>query len=321
MYPLKFENLYYEKVWGGRSFEKFRSNLPNGLIGESWDVACHEHGTSVVLNGKYRGTRLDDLIKLIGEKVVGTEIDKHKFPLLIKLIDAKDKLSVQVHPGNDNESKKGKLGKTEAWYILDADKESKLILGTKNLCTKAEIRKAVEEGKLEKYLNEVKVKKGEVYFVKGGLVHAIGKGIVVVEIQQNSDITYRLYDYNRGRELHIDKAIDVIDLSLKGEKITQQIILKDGYTKSNLCMCKEFCIELFDVKTLFKESSDKERFFVITCVEGEGQIIYKDNDSTNYTKIKMGDSLLIPAFLGEYVIKGQIKFLKSYVPNLNKLKN
>lgn len=320
LYPLKFENLYYEKVWGGRSFEKFRSNLPNGLIGESWDVACHENGTSVVLNGKYKGTRLDDLIKLNGEKIVGTKISKQKFPLLIKLIDAKDKLSVQVHP-SENVIGEGEFGKAEAWYILDADEESKLILGTKNLYTKEEIRKAIEEEKIEKYLNEVKVKKGEVYFVKSGLIHAIGKGIVVVEIQQNSDVTYRLYDYNRGRDLHIDKAIDAIDLSLKGEKIKQQIILKDGYTKANLCLYKEFCIELFDVKTSIKETSDKERFFILTCVEGHGEIIYKDNNSTNYIKIKIGDSILIPAFLGEYVIKGKIKFLKSYVLDLKKIKN
>ncbi|QGU95808.1 mannose-6-phosphate isomerase [Clostridium bovifaecis] len=318
MYPLKFENLYYEKVWGGRNLEKFRDNLPEGNIGESWDVACHLNGTSVVLNGDYKGTRLDDLIKLQGEKLIGTKIYEDKFPLLIKLIDASDKLSIQVHPNDEYLRIEGEFGKTEVWYILDANEESKLILGTKSIYTKEEMKAAIENGTLEEHINEISVKKGQVYFVKSGLIHAIGRGIVIAEIQQNSDTTYRVYDYNRGRELHVNKALDVIDLSLKGEESKGLIATKEGYSKTYLCLCREFSLELYNIQNMAKEKSDKERFFIFTCVDGEGEIIYS-NGIVNNINIKRGDSILIPAFLGEYTLNGKMKLLKSYVPDMQKV--
>lgn len=219
MYPIKFENLYYEKIWGGRDLELFRDDIPEGNIGESWDVACHKNGMSIVKNGEFKGLRLDELIEKEKENLLGTKIDRNWFPLLIKLINAKDKLSVQVHP-NDEYAKRveGDMGKTEVWYVVEAFEGANLVVGTKGKCTKEEFKAAIEEGKLDSYLNRIPVKKGDVYLVQSGLVHAIGEGVIIAEIQQNSDTTYRVYDYNRGREIHVQKALDVIDLNLNGEK-------------------------------------------------------------------------------------------------------
>ncbi|MCY6369884.1 type I phosphomannose isomerase catalytic subunit [Clostridium ganghwense] len=316
MYPLKFENLYYEKIWGGRDLELFRENLPEGNIGESWDIACHSHGTSVVANGEFKGTKLDELIQLKAEEFIGTEISKEWFPLLIKLINAKDKLSVQVHPDDKyGKEVEGEMGKTEVWYVVEAFEGANLIVGTKEGCTKEQFKKSIEEGKLDEYMNKIPVKKGEVYFVKSGLIHAIGEGVIIAEIQQNSDTTYRVYDYNRGRELHINKALDVVDLRLGGNKSTGVKIEREGYDKTYLCLCKDFSLELYDVQKSFTEISDRERFYAFTCVDGEGEIVYKEGIET----IRKGDSVLIPAALGEYTFKGDMKVLKSYVPNVERV--
>lgn len=315
MYPLKFKNLYFEKIWGGRDLEKLRDNLPDGNIGESWDVACHEHGMSIVCNGKYKNFTLKELIDLEGNKIVGDKISKDKFPLLVKLINAKDKLSVQVHPDDEYGKRvEGEFGKTEIWYVMEAFEGANLVVGTKQ-CTKEEFKNSIAKGKFDKYLNKVHVKKGEVYFVKSGLIHAIGEGVIIAEIQQNSDTTYRVYDYNRGRELHIDKALDVVDLNIKGEKSKGLKVEYENYNKTFYSLCDKFSLEFYEVKDEFIENSDKERFYIFTCVEGNGEISFDGGSE----KIKYGDSILIPAYLGEYKIRGEVKILKSYVPDMKKV--
>ncbi|KEH98662.1 type I phosphomannose isomerase catalytic subunit [Clostridium massiliodielmoense] len=317
MYPLKFENLYYKKIWGGRDLELFRNNIPKGNIGESWDVACHKNGMSIVKNGEFRGLRLDKLIEKERENILGTKIKDDRFPLLIKLINAKDKLSVQVHP-NDEYAKRveGDMGKTEVWYVVEAFKGANLVVGIKQKCNKKEFKTAIEEGKLDSYLNTIPVKKGDVYLVQSGLVHAIGEGVIIAEIQQNSDTTYRVYDYNRGRELHVKKALDVIDLNLKGRKYEGVEVKKEGYTKNYLCLGRKFSLELYNIKNCVEENSDLERFFIFTSVEGKGEIIYRDG----IEKIQTGESILIPAILGKYKLQGNMKLLKSYVPDIKKVK-
>jgi mannose-6-phosphate isomerase len=315
MYPLKFENLYYEKIWGGRDLKSYRENVPDGSIGESWDVACHPHGMSVVANGEYKGMKLDEVIKKFENKVLGDKINTERFPLLIKLINAKDKLSVQVHPNDEYAHKvERELGKTEIWYVVDAFEGANLVVGTKE-CTKEQFKEAINSGTLDKYLNRIPVKKGEVYFVKSGLVHAIGEGVIIAEIQQNSDTTYRVYDYNRGREIHVDKALDVIDLKLKGKKSKGLKIEEENFDKTYYNLCDKFSLELYNVKTSVVEESDKERFYIFTCVEGNGHMKFDGGCET----IQAGDSILIPAYLGKYEIKGQLKLLKSYVPDLEKV--
>ena len=313
MYPIKFENLYYERIWGGKDLEKFRNNVPEGVIGESWDIACHKNGTGKVANGELKGKGFDEVIKEYGNKFLGNSISiAEDFPLLIKLITAKDKLSVQVHP-NDEYAKKveNDLGKTEAWYVVDAEEGASLIVGTKD-CDKETFKKAIEDGNLDKYLNKIPVKKGDFFYVQSGLVHAICEGILIAEIQQSSDTTYRVYDYNRGREIHVEKALDVIDFSLKGEN-TQGITIKnDGYDKTYLCLGEYFTIQKYEVNTSVKEASDEDRFYLFTCVDGEGTIKYNGGEE----KISMGDSIFIPASLGDYELCGKFTLLKSYVPDV-----
>ncbi|GAB6168327.1 class I mannose-6-phosphate isomerase [Clostridium carnis] len=308
MYPIRFENLYYEKIWGGRDLESFRDNLPEGQIGESWDIACHPNGIGVVENGEFKGTRFDDLIKSQGHALVGTKVSLEKLPLLIKLINSKEKLSVQVHPGDEYAAKhEGDYGKTEAWYVMDAKPGACLIVGTKN-CTKEEFEVAIKSGEVEKYLNKIEVKKGDCFLINSGLIHAICEGVIIAEIQQNSDVTYRVYDYGRPREIHVQKALDVTNFDLQCENLHGEEKVFNGYKKSLLCKNEYFGIEKYIIEKSAKEESDKERFFMITCVDGDGTI-----DGENFSeKIKMGDSYLIPATLGQYEIKGKLTILKSY---------
>jgi mannose-6-phosphate isomerase len=315
MYPLKFENIYCEKVWGGYDLSKFRDNVPVGKIGESWDVACHPNGMSVVKNGKYKGIRLDELINTKGQDLIGTKISKDQFPLLVKILNTSDKLSVQVHPDDEYALIHEKeMGKTEVWYVMEAEEGAFIILGT-NGCTKEEFKKGIEDKNIEDYMNKIEVKKGDVYYLKSGLIHSMGPGIVIAEIQQNSDTTYRVYDYDRGRELHIEKALDVIDFKMEGKRSSGIKIENEDYDKTYYCLNEHFSLELYNVKTCLEETSDKERFFIFTCVEGDGLIKYKDGEE----KINLGDSIFIPANLGKYEFVGELGLLKSYVPNIAKV--
>lgn len=314
MYPIKFENLYYERIWGGKHLEKFRNNIPKGVIGESWDIACHKNGTGKVENGELKGKAFDELIKIYGEKFLGKSITTKEFPLLIKLITAEDKLSVQVHPDDEYANRVEKdSGKTEAWYVVDAEENATLIIGTKD-CDKEMFQEAIEKGELDKYLNKIPVKKGDFFYVQSGLVHAICEGVLIAEIQQSSDTTYRVYDYNRGREIHVEKALEVIDFSLKGENTEGIIIPKEGYEKTYLCLGNYFTIQKYKINSSAKEKSDEDRFYLFTCVEGNGSIKYSGGE----VKIQIGDSVFIPATLGEYELVGDFTLLKSYVPNLDK---
>ena len=315
MYPIKFENLYYDRIWGGKDLEKFRDNIPEGVIGESWDIACHKNGTGKVVNGKLKGKGFDQIIDEYGHELLGNSISLDEdFPLLIKLITAKDKLSVQVHPNDEYAARvENDLGKTEAWYVVDAEEGASLIVGTKD-CDKEKFKKAIEDENLEPYLNKIAVKKGDFFYVQSGLVHAICEGILIAEIQQSSDTTYRVYDYNRGREIHVEKALDVIDFSLKGEN-TQGITIKNnGYDKTYLCLSEYFTIQKYDIRKSVKEKSDTDIFYLFTCGDGQGTIQYKDGEE----KISMGDSIFIPAYLGEYELCGEFTLLKSYVPDNKK---
>ncbi|VYU49217.1 mannose-6-phosphate isomerase [Clostridium tertium] len=314
MYPIRFENLYYEKIWGGRDLESFRKNMPAGEIGESWDIACHPNGTGIVANGEFKGIAFDKLIENYGADLLGSKVNLEKFPLLIKLINSKEKLSVQVHPGDEYAAKyEGDYGKTEAWYVIDAKPGASLIVGTKD-CSKEEFEEAIKNNKVEDCLNKIEVKKGDCFLINSGLVHAICEGVIIAEIQQNSDVTYRVYDYGRPREIHVEKALDVINFDLQCENLSEREEKEfDGYNYSLLCENEYFGIEKISIKTEYKDKSNKKRFDMYTCVEGEGNIISIDKSGKKVCEeIKMGDSFLIPATLGEYSITGTLKVLKSY---------
>ena len=311
MYPIKFENLYYEKIWGGRDFESFRENLPHGDIGESWDIACHHNGMSIVSNGYLKGKTFEELIKEYGTELLGESFENKEFPLLVKLINSKEKLSVQVHPSDEYAKRvENSLGKTEAWYVVDAKPGASLIVGTKN-CDKAIFEKAIREGKTEEYLNKIEVKKGDCFLINSGLVHAICEGVIIAEIQQSSDITYRIYDYGRPREIHVEKSMDVIDFNLKPINASgKKLVSFCGYEKGILCASEYFTIEKYVVSSEVSENSDINKFFIFTCVDGKGTIISEDGTKMDVLK---GDSILIPAKLGKYTIQGELTLLKSYV--------
>ena len=311
MYPIKFENLYYEKIWGGRDFESFRENLPHGDIGESWDIACHHNGMSIVSNGYLKGKTFEELIKEYGTELLGESFENKEFPLLVKLINSKEKLSVQVHPSDEYAKRvENSLGKTEAWYVVDAKPGASLIVGTKN-CDKAIFEKAIREGKTEEYLNKIEVKKGDCFLINSGLVHAICEGVIIAEIQQSSDITYRIYDYGRPREIHVEKSMDVIDFNLKPINASgKKLVSFCGYEKGILCASEYFTIEKYVVSSEVSENSDINKFFIFTCGDGKGTIISEDGTKMDILK---GDSILIPAKLGKYTIQGELTLLKSYV--------
>lgn len=298
MYPLKLTSVLKDIIWGGTALsEKFNKGQIGQKIAEAWVLACRNDGQNIIENGLLSGKSLEELYP-----------DIDSFPLLIKLIDANDRLSVQVHP-NDSFAKSEGLpaGKTEMWYILDAKPDAELVCGLKKDIefTNDDIRKAAENGTLESYLNTVKVKKGDVLFIPAGLVHAIGSGILIAEIQQNSNTTYRMYDYNRRdkdgktRELHIDKALQVINNSLPCE-ITKPIEFENasGVIRKTLCKCEYFNAETMSINNgEYRFNENKMRFFL--CLEGNGEFIF-NNETYSFEK---GDAYLCPEAIGEYTVR------------------
>lgn len=308
MYPIKFENIYFEKVWGGEDFKEFRDNIVGNNIGESWDIACHDNGMSIVANGPLKGKSLKDLISEFGELLVGRKVDINNFPLLVKLINSKDYLSVQVHPNDEYASKEeNQQGKTEAWYVMSAKDGSKIVVGTNN-CTKKQFIDAIKNNTVEDCLNYIDVKQGDCFLINSGLVHAIGEGLVILEVQQNSDVTYRVYDYGRPRELHITKSLDVIDFNGKAVNLSNNLkTVENGYRIVNLCKSDYFEMKKIEIDTIWHDTCDKNKFSIITCVNGKGYIESKDFKEC----IKTGDSYLMPASLCEYNITGNVEVIKS----------
>lgn len=326
LYPLKFKPLYKDYIWGGRNLEKLGKVLPEGIVAESWEISCHPDGVSVVDNGDFEGMTLPDLIKKYGKQLVGNSLpekDIEKFPLLIKLIDANDKLSVQVHPEDEyaQTHENGELGKNEMWYVISAKPGAKLVYDVNPDTTKASFSQAVKDGKIESCLKFVEVFAGDVLNIPAGLVHAIGEGIVLAEVQQNSNTTYRVYDYERvdksgnKRPLHIDKALEVIDFNSadRKEKYTGlEVKLNSSSLKNYKVANKYFSVELYDIQGKIEEIADGSRFYIFIFTEGEGEIICQ----TMKVKIKAGESVLIPASMGVYTLQGNFKALKAYVPDL-----
>ncbi|MGL4392457.1 MAG: type I phosphomannose isomerase catalytic subunit [Fusobacteriaceae bacterium] len=324
MYPLKFKKHLVKKIWGGRKFEKILGiKLPTDEnYGESWEVSSHKNGMSFVENGEYSGKSLQELLDTEKEKLVGKKIYKkfeNKFPLLIKYLDINDKLSVQVHPEDEYALRVEKeLGKSETWYVLDASDDATLILGVKDNITKENFLPKFQKKEFDDIFNVVKVKKGDFINVKPGLVHASLTGsIVICETQENSDTTYRIYDFDRVvdgelRPLHLEKAVEVINFCEKpiittneSRKISQ-IFLKDC-VKEEMVRCEYFNIDKLKISGEFQDEVN-ENFKVYSILEGNGKIFH---DGKSY-EMKQGDTYFIPALL-EVKLSGQIEILKSYL--------
>lgn len=315
LYPLKFTPIAKETIWGGNKLQKELNKdfSREKKIGESWEISGVTNDISIVANGDLKGNNLNDLIQEYASRLLGEKNAQKfgsEFPLLIKFIDANDVLSIQVHPDDElAKERHNSFGKTEMWYVLGAEKESNLIVGFNQKVDQNLYQQKLEESKLEEILNVEKVQKGSTYFIPAGRVHAIGKGILVAEIQQTSDITYRMYDWNRtdaqgnGRELHTELALDAIDYSLEENYKTQY---SDQLNQSSqLATCEYFTTNklTFD-KEMVKDYSSLDSFVIYMCLDGEFEVSYGAETTILVTK---GESILIPAELKNLVLKPKTK--------------
>ena len=324
-YPIKFEPIYKEMVWGGtRLREKYGRNIPCEYTGEAWDISCRKDDMSIINNGKWAGRRFDDLINSNREGYLGKKlVNCAGFPLLVKIIDANKNLSIQIHPDDDYAQKNEHVifGKTEMWYILCAPPNASLIYGLSKEVTSDKIMNAAYDGSIESMLRRFPIKANDVIEIPAGLIHALTAGIMVLEIQQNSDTTYRLYDYckigldNKPRELHIAKAVDVVDigLNLRVHKAVgiQLNNLGDGTNITRYISNKHFTIEKYTIsRNEIRESTDNSRFYIFTCVEGNCVI---SAETANVT-LSMSESVFLPAAISEYsIFAHHCELIKSYV--------
>lgn len=310
-------------IWGGTRLKKdFGKNLPQNPLAETWECSTHPDGPSLVASGEFIGKTLAQVLKDHPE-YLGTHPDSgHELPILIKFIDAKQNLSVQVHPDDDyaHINENGSLGKTEMWYVLDAAENAKLVYGFKHDLDKEILRESLQNGTVERHLRKVDIKKDDVFFIEAGTVHAIGAGALIAEIQENSNLTYRLYDYGRvdkdgkPRELHIEKALDVAKLRSSSEPRQPMRILKysPGCAVELLCRCKYFQTErmlLNTGKNAIPIRAESNSFQVLLCVEGKGCLWDTENNS-EYINYKKGDCIFIPADSVQLYINGKAQLLK-----------
>lgn len=313
-YPLKFEPKLKERIWGGNKLNAvLNKKTEKGNIGESWELSDVKGDVSVVANGKYKGTSLQYLIDRYGATLLGGKVFKRfgkKFPLLIKFIDAKEALSIQLHPHDDLAKKRhDSFGKTEMWYVMQADEGANLIVGFKKDSNKEEYLKHLEEKTLLEILNVDEVKKGDVYFIPTGRIHAIGAGVLLAEIQQTSDITYRIYDWDRKddqgneRELHTELALDAIDY--KAVKKYSADYKTERNKSKNIVDCQYFTTNIIDLNGTVKiDNPDKDSFIIYMAVDGCATFIYNGGKEIELDK---GETLLMPACLTEFQIKSEEK--------------
>ncbi|MCT4673663.1 MAG: class I mannose-6-phosphate isomerase [Prolixibacteraceae bacterium] len=322
LYPFKFAPILKDKIWGGSKLEdvlgKKIAPLPNA--GESWEISGVEGDISVVANGYLEGNDLQDLIEVYMGELVGDRVYEKfgtEFPLLIKFIDANDDLSIQVHPDDElSKERHNAFGKTEMWYVVQADKDSSLISGFSKEVTKQEYVKAVEDNQVLEMLNKEAVAAGDVFFMPAGRVHAIGSGLLVAEIQQTSDVTYRIYDFDRkdangnGRELHTDLAVDAIDFTV--EKNYRSEYTANQNEPSELVSCPYFTTNLLNLdQGLEKNCNQLDSFIIYMCLEGEYTIKWEESEMT----VGLGETILVPASLENYQLlpKGSAKLLEVYI--------
>ncbi|MFD2114451.1 type I phosphomannose isomerase catalytic subunit [Paenibacillus yanchengensis] len=319
-YPLRFTPLLKERVWGGNALERFGLQLPNDHIGEGWMIADHPNGVTTVENGPLAGKGLDEIRQTYGQTWFGTNgstSDNGRFPLLIKLLDCNDDLSVQVHPTNDYQYlPEGELGKTEMWYVLDAKPGAHIIYGLQENITRDQLEAAINNGTIMDTLNTITVKTGDAFYIPAGTVHALCSGIVVAEIQQNSDTTYRLYDYNRPgldgqlRELHIEDSLNVIAYDGAGATYTATTDV-DNKQWLEIAASPYFTVHYGKVTDQWQLQTPANSCVILVIATGEGNIIWGDQSLS----VTSGQCLLLPATLGYYQLTGTMTVLQSTIPN------
>ena len=313
-YPLIFQPIFKERIWGGTKLKEYLNKSFEGdQVGESWELSTVTNDVSVVANGEFVGLNLNELIEKYPTEILGGKsIEKFglEFPLLFKFLDAKEDLSIQVHP-NDELAKQrhNSFGKTEMWYVMQADESARLVVGFKHKTNKKDYLTHLEDKTLVKILNETPVKKGDTFFLETGTVHAIGAGVLIAEIQQTSDITYRLYDWDRvdangkGRELHNDLAVEAINYEETTTKVHYNNIPNESV---NLVECPFFTTNILEVVGTYDWKKKKESFTVLMCTEGSFVLVTSNSKS----EFKKGDTILIPAILEEFQIIGETSLLE-----------
>ncbi|MBR4028669.1 MAG: class I mannose-6-phosphate isomerase [Alistipes sp.] len=325
LYPIKFKPRVKERIWGGQAILTKKGKAAgrlskDKLYGESWDLSSVSGDISVVVNGFLKGNNLEEIIEVYMGELVGEKIFEQyglEFPLLIKYLDCNDKLSVQVHPDDTlAEERHNSFGKTEAWYVVDCKPGASIYLGFKDLnLTREEYIAAVAESRLEELLNRVEVKPGDVFFIPAGTVHALGAGLEVVEVQQTSDVTYRIYDWDRvdsegkSRELHTSLAVDAIDFEADAELLHRKYNLGKG-GEAKVIDCNYFSMTLHDVdgkKELDRSSLDS--FVVYIALNGSVRIVADGAEET----LAEGEVILIPAEANDIIIEGNAKLMEVYI--------
>lgn len=320
LYPLKFKPVYKERIWGGTKLnEVLNKDAEGDLIGESWELSAVEGDVSVIANGQLVGKSLQEIIDTYKEELLGKSVLERfgtQFPILIKFIDARQDLSIQLHPNDELALKRhNSFGKTEMWYIMQADQGSELVVGFNKNVTKQEYVKHLENNTLLDILNYEKVQEGDTFFINTGKIHAIGAGILLAEIQQTSDVTYRVYDFNRKdkegntRELHTELAVDAIDYDKKDDF---KVKYKNGSNVANeMVSCKYFTTNYLNIKDVYeKDLNKRDSFTIYMCVDGEAEI----HVGSGKEGIRKGETLLIPAALNKVEITGKYaKLLEVYI--------
>jgi mannose-6-phosphate isomerase len=316
-YPLQFEPILKERIWGGEKLKTvLHKPITSKITGESWELSTVEGDVSVVANGEWKGKSLTTLIDDFPNEILGTKVHARfgkQFPLLFKYLDAREDLSIQVHPNDELARKRhNSFGKTEMWYVMQADLDARIIVGFKEKSNPAEYLENLKNKTLLSLLDDVKVNAGDVFFLETGTVHAIGAGLVVAEIQQTSDITYRLYDFDRvdaqgkTRELHVDLALEAINYN----KIETKKEYSQNVNQSNTVVdCPYFTTNFIPLDGVISASKSGETFTVYMCVEGAFEIMY-DNSKLQYAK---GDTVLLPATMNSFVLSGKASILEIYI--------
>ncbi|MFV7236138.1 type I phosphomannose isomerase catalytic subunit [Flavobacterium sp. ZB4R12] len=316
-YPLQFEPILKERIWGGEKLKTVLNKpITSKITGESWELSTVEGDVSVVANGEWKGKSLTTLINECPNEILGTAVHARfgkQFPLLFKYLDAREDLSIQVHP-NDELAKKrhNSFGKTEMWYIMQADDDARIIVGFKEKSDANDYLENLKNKTLLSILDDVQVQSGDVFFLETGTVHAIGAGLVVAEIQQTSDITYRLYDFDREdaqgntRELHVDLALDAINYN-KVE--TKKEYTKNANESNRVVDCPYFTTNFIPLDGEITVSKSGKTFTVYMCVEGTFEMEY-GNSKLEYKK---GDTVLIPAAMNAFILNGKASILEIYI--------
>lgn len=320
MKAMKLTPAFKDYLWGGTKLrDEFGKKCDFDKVAESWELSCHKDGNSVIATGEYAGMTLAAYVEKAGKSVLGTDCEKFEnFPILIKLIDAKDNLSVQVHPDNEYAQRvEGEYGKTEMWYVVDCEPGASLLYGFTHEISKEEFKERIENNTLLEVTNRVEVHPGDMFFIDAKTLHAIGSGILIAEIQQNSNTTYRVYDYGRvgadgkTRPLHVEKAMDVTRLTPPTRPVGPQGSKEtlDGYTSTLLASCEYFTVHEMEISEKAELCADAKSFHSVLVLDG-ALTLCMDGEEMALVK---GDSVFIPASAGNYVLSGKAKLVHTTV--------